>query len=116
MAEALAVGNRHALRELKSGTIGLTEACSLEELADERLLDLIGFAFIGALRGTERQRAGWYALGINHELDIGPHLTPRNAPPELISLCARRVADAAGHHGPPVGVPARRRRWLRHAG
>jgi hypothetical protein len=84
--------HRHVLRSLKSGEIGLIEASSDPGCCDERLLDLIGFALIGTLDGSERFDAGRRALEISYQLDVGPYLTPRTAPPELVERCAAAVA------------------------
>jgi hypothetical protein len=97
---------RNVLRTLKSGDIGLVEAASDPGCCDERLLDLIGFALIGTLKGPDRFDAGRRALEISYQLDVGPYLTPRTAPPELIERCAQAIA---------ASPPAVRQRPPQHA-
>lgn len=92
MQAEIDVALRHPLRELKSGTIGLLEACAEPELADERLLDLVGFALIGQLAGPARVMSGVYAMDLARRFDVSPYLTATTAPHELVVTLAAAVA------------------------
>ncbi len=85
---------QHPLRELKSGTIGLLEACADEQLADERLLDLIGFALIGQLAGKPaRVMSGVYAMDVARRLDVSPYCLPRTVPLQRLEVIAAAIAE-----------------------
>lgn len=95
MAETLEVAHRHVIRELKCGVTQLAEACDIDACADERLLDLLGFALIGALHGPARDQAGAHALRISRRLKVGPYLHVRDAPHDLVMACGLAVANLA---------------------
>lgn len=110
MHEAVQAGHRHAIRELKSGTLGLVEACTLDECADERLLDLIGFSLIGCL--PDKLAAGQQALRISAKLNVGPYLYAYQAPPDLVVACAAAIAEASIDERYAARPPRQaRRRW-----
>jgi hypothetical protein len=88
------VAVRHPLRELKSGTIGFLEACAQEQLGDERLLDLIGFALIGQLAGKPgRVMSGVYAMDVARRFDVSPYCLPRAVPPPRLEAIAAAIAE-----------------------
>ncbi|HEY5708599.1 MAG TPA: hypothetical protein VIS51_04325 [Solirubrobacterales bacterium] len=83
----------HPLRALKAGDLRLEEVYDYEELLEERLLDLIGFALIGR-GGQPRADAPTLALSIARVINVGPLLQLRECPRSMVAGAAQAVQDA----------------------